>query len=189
MSEESFSLLSQKEIDTLIRFLSQKDNQIARDVLSQDSIDKLIHLIESNDVNKVRVNTVESVNLHAKADILLKLHLKENPSQPCELRYTIDSETQYLHLYAHNMETEEEIEITPLTLNPNDPDNAKSGWGYCMAPIMFDTVASILRTKFTRETFDGICALFARLNFGSSTTPLASIYFPNSEQLLDKLIE
>ena len=44
----SFSLLNQKEIDSLIGFLSEQKNSLDSDVLSQKSIDKLIKLISSD---------------------------------------------------------------------------------------------------------------------------------------------
>ena len=44
----SFSLLNQKEIDSLIGFLSEQKNSLNSDVLSQTSIDKLIKLISSD---------------------------------------------------------------------------------------------------------------------------------------------
>ena len=48
----SFSLLNQKEIDSLIGFLSDQKNSLNSDVLSQTSIDKLIKLISSGVYHK-----------------------------------------------------------------------------------------------------------------------------------------
>lgn len=45
MSDTNFSLLSQDEIDTLVEFLTEKSTDIESDVLSQESIDKLISMM------------------------------------------------------------------------------------------------------------------------------------------------
>ena len=46
-NNNSFSLLSQQEIDTLVSFLTDK-KAVNSDVLSQKSIDKLISFIQSD---------------------------------------------------------------------------------------------------------------------------------------------
>ena len=43
----SFSLLNQREIDTLVKFLTESKNAVNSDVMSQNSIDKLIRLFKT----------------------------------------------------------------------------------------------------------------------------------------------
>ena len=54
MSEKNMTLLSQKEIDTLIEFLSGEDwrKGASNDVLNQESVDRLIALIRSSHVRR-----------------------------------------------------------------------------------------------------------------------------------------
>ena len=45
MLDTNFSLLSQEEIDTLIEFLTESTSVLESEVLSQESIDKLISML------------------------------------------------------------------------------------------------------------------------------------------------
>ena len=45
MLDTNFSLLSQEEIDTLIEFLTESTSVLESEVLSQESIDKLISMM------------------------------------------------------------------------------------------------------------------------------------------------
>ena len=48
IQSQSYSLLSQEEIDVLVDFLNAKKGSVNSDVMSQKSIDKLIYLITSD---------------------------------------------------------------------------------------------------------------------------------------------
>lgn len=188
MNEASFSLLTQNEIDTLIKFLSQKDEGVTRDVLSQNSIDKLIHLIRNNDINKVRLDTLDALEIKPTYDILKELNLRDDPTEVCELSYKLDEGSNYICLYARNTVTGRELPITPMTLDRTELISGETFWGYSIAPILFDKIAKIFTLKYSRQTYDEICALYSEKNFGSSTQKLPSLYYPASNQLLDNLL-
>ena len=79
----SFSLLNQKEIDSLIGFLSEQKNSLNSDVLSQTSIDKLIKLI-SSDSDRI-ITDVFDPFAHVDNSVLATLGFREDVSQLCEL--------------------------------------------------------------------------------------------------------
>ena len=58
---KSFSLLSQQEIDTLVKFLTEKKKGVDSDVMSQTSIDKLLRLIQT-DKNRLVLNSSITVD-------------------------------------------------------------------------------------------------------------------------------
>lgn len=188
MNEASFSLLTQEEIDTLITFLSEKQKDVTRDVLSQDSIDKLIHLIRNNDINKVRLDTLDSLNLRPTYDILQELNMREDSSEICELLFKIDEESGFISLYARNNVTRKEFPITPMTLDRMEMINGATTWGFSIAPILFDKIARIFMLKYSRDTYEAICHLYLLKNFGSTDYRLPSMYYPTSIQLLDNLL-
>lgn len=185
---DSFSLLTQKEIDTLITFLSKKEEGVTRDVLSQNSIDKLIHLISNTDINKVRLDALDSLELKPTFDILKELQLREDSSELCELCFTVDSETDFVCLYAKNIQTGKEYQITPSTLDRTELINGSTYWGYSIAPVLFDKIARIFNLKYSRQTYEDICFLFVKKNFGSSEQGIPSLYCPPGNQLLDNLL-
>ncbi len=188
MNESSFSLLTQKEIDTLITFLSEKEKGVTRDVLSQISIDKLIHLISNNDINKVRLDALDALELKPTFDILKELQLRNDSSEICELCFTIDSKTDFVCLFAKNTQTGKEYQITPSTLDRTELINGSTYWGYSIAPVLFDKIARIFNLKYSRQTYEEICSLFLVKNFGSINQGIPSLYCPSGNQLLDNLL-
>ena len=67
----SFSLLNQKEIDSLIGFLSEQKNSLDSDVLSQKSIDKLIK------VTVTGLSRMYLIHLHMLTTLYLQLLVSE----------------------------------------------------------------------------------------------------------------
>lgn len=188
MTESSFSLLTQNEIDTLIAFLSQADNGLTREVLSQDSVDKLIHLIQNNDINKIRLDALDALELKPSIDLLKELKIRNDSSELCELCFTIETKTNHLSLFAKNMVTEKEYQITPATLDRTELLHGISSFGYSIPPILFDKIARIFNLKYSRNTYEDICSLFLSKNFDSSQQKVPSLYCPSSTQLLDNLL-
>ncbi len=188
MNEPSFSLLNQEEIDTLIEFLSNKQHNLQSDVLSQTSIDKLIQLIRNNDIHKMRLDALDSIKIRPAYDILSELHLRENPAQICELLFSMDESNGQVSLIAVNQDTNTQMPITPATLDRMEVINGSTTWGFSIVPILFDKIARIFSLKYSRKTYEDICALYALKNFGSEEVKLPSMYYPTSNDLLESLL-
>lgn len=190
MNEPSFSLLNQEEIDILIRFLHENKDDLTSSVLSQTSIDKLIQFLSASDINELRLNPLDDPAIKAPAnfDLLKELHIREDPSEVCELIFKVNEETKLLELYAKNRTSQKEHPITPTTLDRTEILNGASSWGFAIVPALFDRIARIFTLKYTRKTYDDICALYAEKNFGSSTAKLPAMYYPASNFLLDNLL-
>lgn len=188
MNESSFSLLTQNEIDTLIGFLMETQKNLDSEVLSQDSVDKLIHLIRNNDINKVRLDYLDALSIRPETDILKDMNIRQDVSEVCELRFSIDKDSEYVQLFAYNTCTQQETPITPSSLDRTEFLNGASTWGYSITPILFDKIARIFTLKYSRKTYEEICALHAVKNFGDANHKLPAMYYPTSHQLLDRLL-
>ena len=186
MNESNFSLLTQQEIDTLVDFLSNHE-LVSNDVLNQNSVDKLIHLVKHNDMNRVHLDDI-GLKVPEEYDILQELQLREDVSEICELLVSIDEQTQYLTLTAKNIVTGKEKVITPAVLDRRELIETASYWGYSITPILFDKIARIFSLKYSRQTYETICNLYAEKNFGSADLKIPSFYCPTSDQLLDNLL-
>lgn len=186
MSDTNFSLLNQQEIDILVDFLSRSKDEFNSDVLNQDSIDKLIRIIQHDDLSSVRLDELDSVDI--KLDILTDLGIRDDSSQLCELSFHLDSETQFVILTATNTENGKSYTITPSCLNRLEALSGVSSWGYSIPPISFNKIARIFQCKYSRQTYEDICALFALKNYGSREQQLPSLYYPTTQQLLASLL-
>lgn len=179
---KSFSLLNQKEIDTLVKFLTDKKNTVDSDVMSQNSIDKLIMLIQT-DKERLALNscfTFDSLD----ATFLKKLHFRNNLDEVCELRCSVNPETNYLELSIFNLTTEQTLILTPKMFDSADIDD----WGYSISPSYFNHIAQSLSLKYTKETHDAVCSIFAKNTYGSAEHKISEMYLPDNTALVDCLL-
>lgn len=190
MSEPNLTLLTQEEIDTLVKFLVQNKEGINNEVLNQNSVDKLIYLIENNDLRRLRL---DSVNLKPSGEsspkLLVSLGLYENETQTGRLDARVNEESSYLELYAVNRETGKELLLTPDNYAQINLGESTSQWGYSIVPSLFDEIADTYGLKYERKTLEFVCALFADKNFGNKNFTLASAFVPSSKQLLSNILE
>lgn len=177
---QSYSLLSQEEIDVLVHFLTDKKNSVHSDVMSQQSIDKLIYLI-TND-RKQLMNILDPL-VCVDPELLENNGFRENDDELCELRCTV-ADNGYIKLTAYNTVTDASLEITPALFKTNDTED----WGKCISPMTFNRLAKALGLKYTTKTHETICALYAKTIFGDENHPVSSIHLPTNTGLLDALM-
>lgn len=178
----SFSLLNQQEIDTLVKFLTEKKNTVDSDVMNQNSIDKLIHLIKT-DKEHLTLNPFLSLS-YAGMDIAYKLQFRTDESEICELKCSIDELTNFMELSIYNTKTETSFSLSTDMFDENDT----SGWGTAISPSLFCQVAYALSLKFSQDTYDFICNAFAKQNYGSAEHKISEVYLPDSNTLLASLL-
>lgn len=171
MSENNMALLSQSEIDALIDFLNHQKGsyQIKGDILSQESINKLIEIIKTTP--KIGKNI--PVNIAALKHDFSSLY-SDSDSQNYEL--TFKKEGNDLKLFAYHLETADTISITPSTLTIHSSCN--QGWGNCISPITFDFIAKKLDIKYSEETFHKIIQNFAFVMYGDENADIPIFYLP-----------
>ena len=173
------TLLTQKEIDTLISFLTNHDQKVIQDaVLSQDSIDKIVSLLQKNgDANLNLFNSNASPELTILPAEDLTGHT---------LDFVIDDSNDYITLFAYNDDSK--LIVTPMALSSLKIIEDDSVWGYCIEPVIFDKIATIFKLKYTKETYDAICELFSIKRYGKSNMDIPAIYLPTADSIANNMI-
>lgn len=174
---ESFSLLNQQEIDTLVQFLTNQKNAVDSDIMNQQSIDKLINLI-TTDRDRLALNFALAFS-NTKVD-WNNLSFKEADSDICELQYEIEEETNLMKIFVYNQTRNSKTIVTPANFNEGDITD----WGFSVSPISFCRIATFLFVKFKQETYDAICAHFGKINYGNEAVKLPEILLPDNDTLV-----
>lgn len=179
-NNDSFSLLNQQEIDTLIRFLTEKKNAVDSDVMSQNSIDKLITLIQT-DRERIALGsffTYGNIN-----NAFLKDFRKDN-QEACQLQFALNQDTKFVELSIFNPATEQTMTLTPALLDESDTEE----WGFSIPPSIFIHIALGLELKFSQNTYDAVCDAYAAHNFGSSNHKIPETLLPDNDLLVECLL-
>lgn len=178
--DTNLALLSQKEVDALVTFLT--GNSIEQNVLSQESVDRLVALLRG-DVGRTHMDFFDTIVKPAK-DFLQEKGIRRDVSEICVLSVETDG-TGFMKLFATNKDTGEMMEITPEVF---DEEDKEAGWGFSMAPISFNRLARILDLRYTTDTYDKVCKLFAEKNYGSEDAYMPAVYYPTQTHLLQTLL-
>lgn len=178
------ALLSQAEIDTLIRFLTSHNESVEDSILSQESIDKVIKLLNEKDIRtgkyKFAISSKKSADdLSVLTDVDLKGYI---------LDAMVDENTHFIKLNAYNEKINKRVPITPATVQYLHLVEDNSSWGFCIEPILFNNIARIFHIQYYQKTYDFICQTFAQNHFGDKNATIPYIYLPNSENLIDTMI-
>lgn len=177
---QNFSLLTQDEIDTLVSFLIDKKNAVNSDVMNQQSIDKLIFLITHD--RRQLMSMLDPLSC-IDTEYLFKKNFRQNDQEICELRVSI-VENDYLKLTAHNLTTNQDLEITPAIMSDNDAET----WGRCLPPVTFNRLAKNLGLKYTAETYKLICNQFARINYDDEDHAIPVLHLPTNDLVMETLM-
>lgn len=175
---QSYSLLSQEEIDVLVMFLTNNKNTVNSEVLSQTSIDKLIRLITS-DQGHIQADTSDPFS-SVKEVILIENNFRTK-DQICSIDFSVDGDTGYVVLTATNDTTGETLAITPALLDGSDVTD----WGCSITPNMFNQIARTLKLKYTPEVHQAICNHYAKVTYGEEAHVLSSFVLPTNSNLLE----
>lgn len=174
---DNFSLLSQKEVDVLVSFLT-KNNGVDSDVLSQESVDKLVYLLNGH-LGSAHLELYDPFVKPLK-DVIAERGLRTDGDEICELTFSVKEDGK-LQLRAVNKNTGKEMDITPKIF---DDKEIVDEWGCSMSPATFNRLARVLGLKYTADTYDGICKIFAQHNYGDKNAHLPALYYPTNEHLV-----
>lgn len=183
---ENMTLLSQKEIDTLVDFLMEKKQDVHNEVLNQNSIDRLIHLIRTTRVNNVRVSTVVGSNIE-KNRVRTALKIRENESQICELTVNV-LENNFVDIMILNQSTNNTYKITPTGASEVIISDDDSQWGKCVSPCTFVDIAEAYDAKFSEDTYQRICSIYAEVKFGDPIYEIPAIFLPEEGEVAQRLL-
>ncbi len=185
---QNMALLSQTEIDTLLNFLQK--SKVGEEVMDQASIDRLIHLLQSDQKREVKFNT-NMPEVHGEEEhalLLVDAFGSVEEQRRCVLECQVDDATKYLRIICRDEKKDAEYEITPACVSElrfRGADN--SSWGYAVPPVTFDHIAAMMSIKYTKSVFDKICQIFAERMFGDAQITIPEIYMPTTYDLIHHL--
>lgn len=187
MSENNKALLSQMEIDTLVKFLEDQKKGIQSTVLTQESIDKLVHLLSNHDLDLLKFNiTSKPDSIASETEEVLSNLVEYDNTLSYELTFT--NLNNQLKLIAKNIDTNTTLIVTPKSLELMSIVEDNSSWGCCIDPILFDKIATVFHFKYKRETLDAIIKLFAEKIYGTCDAQLPSIYLPSALSIAQNIL-
>lgn len=175
MEENNFSLLSQEEIDSLVAYLKGNTRTLESKVLNQESIDKLILMMQT-----FRGTTKEAKNVRAIKDVL-------SEEKTWVLQISVDEKTGYMELFATEGSRQEKI--TPESFLNGCFLDDDSQWGLSISPTIFCNVASLYGIRFTKETYEQVVRQFAKVNYGTPDYSVPSFYLADNKVLSMNLLE
>ena len=178
MVETNFSLLSQEEIDILIKFLKENCNVVESEVLSQESIDKLILMMKGYNKDKHIKSQHEASAVRTVANVITgdgvwKLDCEEN-------------ESGFIELYATDGDKKEKITPNGYACACFTQDNSQ--WGYVVSPSLFLEVAKCYGLKFSKDVYQSVCERFALKNFGDATYDVSDFYLASGKDVISNLL-
>lgn len=185
--DKSNVLLSQPEIDALLDFLAEK--KVSSSTMDQASIDRLIAFLQSNEGQHFTPKEIIEDSLSRGTSVLL-LPSNENVIQPDSFRLSagINAEGR-IELTCANSVSGNTYKITPTMVETAQYSaNDSSYWGCFIAPSLFNHIATILNAKYTCETYDFICKIFAKACYGSEEAAVPNLFLPNKKSLLENMI-
>lgn len=185
-------LLSQKEIDTLLSFLLDKKDNVSGEVLDQASIDKLILLLRSDNLPKLRFDSTVPDNHGSLNSALIVLDGNENLGDlqsHCRLIYEIEPVNGYFKVICRNSKTKHDFNITPSCVEQLKYFvDEHSTWGFSIPPIIFDRIATLVQVKYSKDNYSKICEIFAETMFGDKKYVLPGFYLPTEQSLLQNMV-
>ena len=177
MTETNFSLLSQEEIDTLVAFLTEKSNTVDSEVLSQESIDKLISAMRSLG-RKAAGNQSVLEEVRAKSTVL-----GETVSWVLDFQETSEG---FMEIFATDGTSKEKI--TPKGYACSCFVGDDSSWGYAVSPIQFVDIAKTYHLQFSKEVYESVCRRFAERNYGDANYDVNEYFLGTGKDMLACLL-
>lgn len=185
------TLLSQSEIDVLVRFLNSKKDVVTGEVLEQSSVDKLLSLLQSRGQKLYFDSDMPQLKAGSGTAILVldgEANIGEQ-QRACELECEIDHQSGYVKVICVNKDNGNKYNMTPTCLEQASYMKGDTTvWGYAIPPLTFDTIATLLQVKYAKSTFDKVCEIYAERMFGDKSHLIPHIYMPSSQNLLQHLL-
>ncbi len=168
------NLLSQHEIDTLIDFLRKNPNTPISAVLDQDSIDRLIVLVQQNNSKGIYLNNQE--NYIDISPVSLKINGTVADCDNCIIECKF-SENGYMQLYCCDSRNDAKYRISPNCLIKGKYTDDDAEWGYAIPPKALIAVSKLFDLRFNDDTLDFVKKNFSKLMYGSADAPIPAFYF------------
>ena len=179
MPDTNFSLLSQEEIDTLIKFLRETSDSFGTEVLSQDSIDKLIAMMRGYG-KKLAANQRALESVRAVSSVL-------DRNSTWTLEFEENAANGFMEIFATDG-THKEF-ITPKGYSCGCFVGDDSSWGYTVSPVLFTEIAKVYGLKFSKDVYNNVCQRFLEKNFGDTMYDVDDFFMASGKDILTCLLD
>ena len=190
---ENMALLSQNEIDALVKFLLEKQNIKSGVVLDQGSIDRLVNVLQDKTFIQKMGSVTEEPMQNATTKTVAQLLLLEGEQDIVaqqtnyELIFECDAEGMIQVVCQSKLSTKRHV-ITPSCLEQSRYTEEESVWGKTISPIVFDTISGMLHIRYSKDTFLRVCDRFAEVVYGNKNAEIPSFYMPNASSLMQHML-
>lgn len=176
MGEQNMTLLSQSEIDTLIEFLNREKEKkmVESQVLSQESIDKLIQLIHGHRELAYKAGitlTAAEESREVLRDFYGAQEAEYTEEEPHRLWMQINEKDQAELCVGENTE-DAQIRILPEHLRNLAFQGESAGWGVCVMPVVFAQVAAYFDLKYTDDVMEQVRRRYALKMYGDENASI-----------------
>lgn len=188
---ENMALLSQNEIDALVKFLLEKQN-IQSGVLDQGSIDRLVNVLQDKTFIQ-KMGSAEEPMLNTTTKTVAQLLLLEGEQdlvvqqRNYELLFERGNNGMVQVVCQSRMSAKRHV-ITPACLEQSRYTEEESSWGRTISPLVFDTISGMLHIRYSKETFLRVCDCFAEVVYGDKNAEIPSFYMPNGSSLMQHML-
>ena len=189
---ENMALLSQNEIDALVKFLLEKQNIKSGVVLDQGSIDRLVNVLQDKTfIQKMGVaEEPMQITTPKKVAQLLLLEGEQDfavQQTNYELLFECNADGMIQVVCQSRLSAKRHI-ITPACVEQSRYSEEESTWGKTISPMVFDMISGMLQIRYSKETFLRVCDRFAEVVYGNKNAEIPAFYMPNGASLMQHML-
>ena len=175
---ENKTLLSQNEIDTLIKFLESHDSTPIGSVLPQGSIDKLVEIIKFNNNRGIflgKDSPLDLSEMQPESSSIKDGSGNTVDTSVCTLEHSID-ENGTVKIFCYDKATDTRYPIFPDSLVSKNYVSDGSSWGRAISPRTLLKVSKLFNITCDSETLDAAGKRFAEIVYGDAGASVAQYY-------------
>jgi len=173
---ESKTLLTQNEIDTLISFLQSRDETPIGSVLDQGSIDKLVEIIKFNNNNGIFFEKELSLDFSDESFVSITDEQgKTIDTENCAIVFN-KADNGFVNIFCSDETAGKLIPLSPSCLSQRKFVKDDEKWGLTVSPRILIELSKLFNVKCDAETLSKAEKDFAKLVYGDENAAIAEYY-------------
>ena len=173
---ESKTLLTQNEIDTLISFLQSRNETPIGSVLDQGSIDKLVEIIKFNNNNGIFFEKEMSLDFSDESFVSITDDQgKIIDPDSCAITFS-KADNGFVNIFCSEEATGKLIPLSPSCLSQKKFVKDDEKWGLTVSPHILISLSKLFNVKCDADTLSKAEKDFAKLVYGDENATIADYY-------------
>lgn len=174
---ENKTLLTQQEIDTLVSFLQQNTDVLIGSVLDQESIDKLIKLVQYNNKNGIffTKDLTENVSISGERAFISDEAGNAINTSECKLVCEL-ADNGYFRIYCDDAASGKRYKLTPSCLEEKRYFEDDSEWGFAVPSRTLAQISQLYNIPCTKDSLDFAEKTFAKVMFGDENAQVPDYF-------------